>query len=338
MKQKGFVNVVIIVLAAIILGGVGYFTFIKIPETTDEQKTQSLTDSPVPVNTQTLTTTNKTFSETEIIKNLKTNWQSFQASIPFRPGHPGTTAWSGPYKVQFIGNDNLLVGFEDGYVASMVLLNFGSGQFKILEVFNNRGPFTISEWQNLVNEYGDPSYPVGSYTTDEIVSSPDLTKVTENVFAKTIINIPFIDIGGTTGLDYKEQIGCGDRVVYVPKEIGGTTQPLNATYKELFATGPIKYFGGKELANPIADQAKERIITYANKPADIFKPLRFVKAEIQVDEALVYLEGDLLSNECNDSRVQAQIIFTATQFSNINKVKTYLNGKEFDWSIWASQQ
>ncbi|MBU1039025.1 GerMN domain-containing protein [Patescibacteria group bacterium] len=170
---------------------------------------------------------------------------------------------------------------------------------------------------------------------------------------KSVIQVPFIDMGGSVGFGDKvgydqnamkkayetgELIGCGDKVVYVSKEVTATTQPLAAAYKELFATGATVRFAGKELANPIADQAKERTITYENRPADVFKPLRFIKAEIRGNVAMVYLEGDLVSNECNDPRVEAQIIFTAKQFTNISEVKTYLNGKEFNWRAWMDQR
>lgn len=170
---------------------------------------------------------------------------------------------------------------------------------------------------------------------------------------KSIIKIPFVHIDGSVGFgdavgynqelmnkarETGELVGCGDKVVYVSKEIDATTQPLNAAYKELFAIGSTIQFEGKELANPIADQTRERIIAYENKPADVFKPLRFVKVEIQDNVAVVYLEGDILSNECNDPRVEAQIVFTAKQLSNINEVKTFLNNKEFNWSKWMNQR
>lgn len=134
-------------------------------------------------------TTPKTFSETEIINSLKTNWQTLQASFANRPEHPGTVSWLGPYTVQFIGKNNLLVGYEDGYVASMNILSYKNGEFKTLETFNNRGLFTLSEWQDLVKKYGDSTYPVSSYSinairNNEIISFEKLTKVPENVFVK----------------------------------------------------------------------------------------------------------------------------------------------------------
>ena len=128
-------------------------------------------------------------TESEILAQLNSDWQSIQATFKNRPGHPGTIAWIGPYMVQFIGRNNLLIDYEDGYVANTAVLNYESGQFKILETFNNHGLFTLSEWQDLVKKYGDPTYPVSSYSinairNNEIISFPELTKVPENVFVK----------------------------------------------------------------------------------------------------------------------------------------------------------
>ena len=163
MNQYGFVKIALI-LALVLVGIGGYFVLSK----------DSLKESRF---------------ETEVIKSLQTDWQMVQASIPFRPSHPGTTAWIGPYSVQFIGNNNLLVYFEDGYNPGIAVLNFDDGKFKILETFKNQGDFTVPEWQNLVKKYGDPSSPVSTYTSGivrnkEIISFQELTKVPENIFTK----------------------------------------------------------------------------------------------------------------------------------------------------------
>lgn len=128
-------------------------------------------------------------TESEILAQLNLDWQTLQTSFANRPEHPGTVSWLGPYTVQFIGKNNLLVGYEDGYVASMNILSYENGDFKTLETFNNRGLFTLSEWQDLVKKYGDPTYPVSSYSinairNNEIISFEKLTKVPENVFVK----------------------------------------------------------------------------------------------------------------------------------------------------------
>lgn len=133
-------------------------------------------------------------SETEILASLKTNWRTVQLSIPFRPAYHNQAEnagkiWRTPTAVQFIGKNNVLVGFEDDNNAHVAVFNFNGSKFTFSEVFKNQSEFTLSDWQNLVNKYGGSSYSVGTYTTGlirnkQIVSFPDLTKVPENIFVK----------------------------------------------------------------------------------------------------------------------------------------------------------
>lgn len=127
--------------------------------------------------------------EADTISSLEKNWLSIQALIPFRPGHPMTTVWGGPYTVQFISENNLIVSFEDGYNPGIAILNFTDGKFKILETFKNQGEFTLTDWRNLVNKYGDSRYVTRTYTFSvlrdkEIVSFKELTEVPENEFVQ----------------------------------------------------------------------------------------------------------------------------------------------------------
>ncbi|MDO8676185.1 MAG: hypothetical protein Q7K16_00800 [Candidatus Azambacteria bacterium] len=190
MNQKGFANIVLIAVIVILVGAVGYFAFVKKSEPIAQQPTPT----PTP-NTQIQTPTPvKTFSESEIIASLKTNWQSIQASVPFRPAYHNQVEdakkiWSNPNAVQFIGKNNVLVRFEDDNNAHVAVFNFNGGKFNFSEVFKNQSEFTLSDWQNLVKKYGDTSYSVSTYTGDlvrnkQIVSFPDLTKVSENIFVK----------------------------------------------------------------------------------------------------------------------------------------------------------
>ena len=83
----------------------------------------------------------------------------------------------------------MLVGFEDGYNPGVAVLNFNNDQFKILETFKNQAVFTFSDWQSLINKYGNSSYPVSTYTVSllrnkQIVSFQDLINVPENIFLK----------------------------------------------------------------------------------------------------------------------------------------------------------
>ena len=187
MNQKGFANIILVVVVVILVGVVGYFVFVKKSEPITQQPTSTPTS-----NTQTPTPVNKTLSESEIIARLKTDWQSVQVLIPFRPvyhnqAENAAKIWRTPSAVQFIGKNNVLVRFEDDNNVHVAVFN--GSKFNLSEVFKNQGEFTLSDWQNLVKKYGDSSYSVGTYTTSlirnkQIVSFPDLTKVSENIFVK----------------------------------------------------------------------------------------------------------------------------------------------------------
>ena len=137
---------------------------------------------------------NQTFSESEILASLKTNWQSTQSLITFRPSYHNQAedvkkVWRNPSAIRFIGKNNVLVRFEDDNNVHVAVFNFNGSKFNLLEVFKNQSEFTLLDWQNLVNKYGDTSYSVSTYTTGlvrnkQIVSFPDLTKVSENIFVK----------------------------------------------------------------------------------------------------------------------------------------------------------
>lgn len=146
-----------------------------------------------------------------------------------------------------------------------------------------------------------------------------------------IIKVPFIDESGNSESGIK--IGCGDKLIYVDKEINTTDNPISVAYQILFESNENQ----GELTNPIAGQTEERTIT-SIRGVDVFAPLKFIRAEIVGNTAMVYLEGDLLSNECNDPRIASQIIYTATQFDGVEEVKTFLNGSEFDWNQFGNEK
>jgi len=193
MNQKGFANIILIVVVVVAIVAVGgYFVFSK----KSEPVSQTGNTTPTQTNNQNTNPTpvSKTYSESEILASLKTNWQSTQTLIPFRPSFHNQAedlkkVWRTPDAVQFIGKGGVLVRFEDDNNAHVAVLKFDNGKFSLLEVFKNQGEFTLSDWQNLVNKYGDSSYSVSTYTTGlirnkEIVNFTDLTKVSENIFVK----------------------------------------------------------------------------------------------------------------------------------------------------------
>ena len=172
MNQKGFVNIVLIVLVVILAGAVGYFVLRK----------------PTPTVQVSMPT------ESEILVSLKTNWQTVQALIPFRPVYHNQAEneakiWRTPTAAQFLGKNDVVVRFEDDNNVHVAVFNFDGGKFSLLETFQNQGEFASSDWQNLINKYGAASYSPSTYAKDlmrngELVSFQDLTRVTENVFLK----------------------------------------------------------------------------------------------------------------------------------------------------------
>lgn len=154
-------------------------------------------------------------------------------------------------------------------------------------------------------------------------STPEVIVMETPVYrGVSTIRVPFVEVGALSGATSTDVVGCGDRLVFVTSEVEKTTQPLNASYRALFAASTTVPSGDIALSNEIANQAD----------------LSFVKATLQGATASVYLEGELVSNECADARVKAQIEATATQFPNINEVKTYLNDQEFDWMSFGDQK
>jgi len=182
MNQKGSVAVIISIIVVTLLALLGGL-YLSTMYTIVDWKIERVIGPGLPP-------LDNSKSELEIITNLKANWQSIQALISFRPGWPPeATIWMNPFSVQFIGKNNLLVGIEDGHTPNIVVLNFDNGKFKVLETFRNQADFTLSDWQNLVRKYGDLFYSPSSYSIDDIqngkiISFPDLTKVSENVFLK----------------------------------------------------------------------------------------------------------------------------------------------------------
>jgi len=192
INQKGFANIILVAVIVVLLGLVGYFAFVKKSEPVAQQTTQT----PTPTNNQNTNPTpaNKTYSESEVLASLKTNWQSVQTAIPFRPSYHNQAEnakqiWRTPEAVQFIGKNNILVRFEDDNNVHVAIFKFDNGKFNLLEVLKNQSEFSLSDWQNLVNKYGDSSYSVSTYTkglvrNKQIVSFPELTKVSENIFVR----------------------------------------------------------------------------------------------------------------------------------------------------------
>ena len=178
--NKNFANAVVVIgIIVILLGVVEYFTLVRRPS---------------PVSSPELNVTTVQYSEPGTIANLKVDWQSVQALIPFRPVYNNSAQnvagiWQTPYIVQFIGKGNIILEIEDDNNPYVVILHSDQSQFTLLESFKNQHNFTLSDYQNLLNKYGDSSYSVSTYSigimrNGQFVSFQDLTKVSDNLFLK----------------------------------------------------------------------------------------------------------------------------------------------------------
>ncbi len=105
----------------------------------------------------------KALTPDELIANLKTNWAVVQTSIGFRPTYHNQVenskkVWRTPVTIDSIGKNSLVVRFEDDNNSHVGIFNFDGSAFKLLKVYKNQGEFTESEWQEIMNAYGTPSY------------------------------------------------------------------------------------------------------------------------------------------------------------------------------------
>jgi hypothetical protein len=135
-----------------------------------------------------------TFTESEILASLNSDWEMTQELFVFRPTYHNQAEnaeniWRNPGVVQFIGMDNILVRFEDDNNVHVAVLKYNGSKFELLEAFENQGEFERVDWQNLVNKHGDSDSAISTYATQlvrngEIVSYETLTKIPENIFIK----------------------------------------------------------------------------------------------------------------------------------------------------------
>ena len=211
MNQKGFMNVAVVIITVLVLAAGAGFYFYRLPPikywTKNPTNFEECQEATRGIIIKTLPaqcefrgqvfvgqSMGNRYSESKILAGLKTDWQTVQTLIPFRPTYHNQAEnaakiWRTPFAVQFIGKNNALVRFEDDNNVHIVLVNSDDGKFNLLETFQNQGEFALSDWQNLISKHGATSYPVSTYTVDlvrngELVSFQDLTKVPENVFLK----------------------------------------------------------------------------------------------------------------------------------------------------------
>ena len=135
---------------------------------------------------------------------------------------------------------------------------------------------------------------------------PTETLVTAAAEQQVKIFLIAIDDNGRSG----KQIGCGDSVVPVMVPIPQTVGILKAALEALLAV-QTQFYGESGLYNALYQS-----------------DLQLESVAIKQGIAQIWLTGTLaLGGECDSPRVEAQLTETAMQFSTVNVVKVYLNGK-----------
>jgi hypothetical protein len=200
MNQRGFANLIIIVAVIVVFSAIG-FTYLVLNKGVKQPVARACTmeakqcpdgsyvgrTGPACEFTACPEATTQS-TEVEVINNFLAQWNVLQKSIPISPVL-GSTTWQVDY-LQFIGNNKLLIAFEDGHIMSAAVFGYGAdNNFNYINTFKDDYPFTSAKWQEIVKTYGSEQYEVATYVKQitrgtEVVNFNDWTKVSENVFLK----------------------------------------------------------------------------------------------------------------------------------------------------------
>jgi Sporulation and spore germination len=123
-----------------------------------------------------------------------------------------------------------------------------------------------------------------------------------------MVKIYLIGIGdnGVSG----ELIGCGDSVIPVDVAIPPTKEVLRASLEKLLSI-KSQFYGESGLYNSLYQS-----------------DLQIESISLDNGKAEIYLTGTMmLGGECDNPRVEAQLMSTVFQFSNIQVASIYINGK-----------
>jgi len=132
-------------------------------------------------------------SRLNIITAFTNAWKDFESKIPYRP-ILGSTVWGVPYDYQFLGNNRMLIAFEDGHIALASVIQYQCGEngvekFSSIETFTKEYPFSDAAWNRLYERYGDKNFGVHSYTKStfkdgELIQHSNWIEVPENIFVR----------------------------------------------------------------------------------------------------------------------------------------------------------
>lgn len=177
-------NIILLVLVVVIVGGVYYYF--------NSQTEEGALLSEIDTETNMVMNRPCSISDISVLYQIESLWSSIERDIEMRPVL-GATTWTKPYHAQFIGNDNVLVAFEDGHVVATAVVNTDCSDAEMRSISVLAGserdfPLSQTEWADLIAEYGERQEMVKTYTdTPEFIDGlwierDGWTPVTENIF------------------------------------------------------------------------------------------------------------------------------------------------------------
>lgn len=124
---------------------------------------------------------------------------------------------------------------------------------------------------------------------------------------ETTANIYLVALEGTQ--QSGKVIGCNDRLIPISKTLTVQRTPLEAALEELFV-----------------QKDTEQLKNFVKGP-------NLVLYQVTVANGVgeVYIKGDLIINSaCDIPRIQEQLTETANQFTDLKKIKIYINDKSLE--------
>lgn len=134
-----------------------------------------------------------------VIQSLENAWPELESELSERPTL-GVESWQEPYHVQFIGNDKILVAFEDGHIILTTVLKFECKDGDSISGFTLLDDETIYEfplsesvWSDLRDNLGNIDRSVNTYTSIPVYTEGVMIDVYD--WQEIDANIFIMDLG-----------------------------------------------------------------------------------------------------------------------------------------------
>lgn len=187
-KSKKRISPIIIMLAIIAISlaisSLLYFLFIS-----QQSPTQPATKRPKPTVIPTPTLSEEVSPEVgspnminkddniEIILALQNDFETFQQQFEMEPVLGASRFYM--YEIQFIGNNKMIIDFEDGHIGGIAVVDYTDmNKFTLIKEYKTILNFSTEEWEEIINKYGQENYLIKNYQ----FKNNDWQLVNENVF------------------------------------------------------------------------------------------------------------------------------------------------------------